>query len=47
MGRISKQIGWSQEANILYEILQEIIKLKGIISRMVTYPTTTSTTTHP
>jgi hypothetical protein len=31
MAGISRQIGWSQESNLLYYILQQLIKLKGII----------------
>jgi len=43
MTRISKQIGWSNEAYLLADILDEIRKMKGIISKLV--PTTTTTTT--
>lgn len=40
---ISKQIGWSNEANLLYEILKEIKKLQGIVSKIGVTTTTTTT----
>ena len=42
---ISKQIGWSSEANLLYEILKQLERLQGIVSKLVPL-TTTTTTTH-
>lgn len=45
MGRISKQIGWSNEANLLYEILKEIQRLQQILSQMGITTTTTTTLT--
>lgn len=30
-GKVTRQIGWSQESNLLYYILQQLIKLKGVI----------------
>lgn len=45
MGRISKQIGWSNEANLLYEIWKEIKRLQQILSQMGIVTTTTTTTT--
>lgn len=34
MSGISKQIGWSNEANLLYEILREMKRLQQITSRI-------------
>lgn len=42
---ISKQIGWSNEANLLYEILKEIKKLQAITSKVGITTTTTTTAT--
>jgi hypothetical protein len=47
MTRISKQVGWSNEAYLLYDILQELKRMNGIISKLVTYTTTTTTTSTP
>lgn len=46
MSGISKQIGWSNEANLLHEILKEIKKLQGIVSK-IGVTTTTTTTVSP
>jgi len=46
---VSKQTGWSNESNLLYEILQEIKRLQSIVTKLTvtTVPaTTTTTTTH-
>lgn len=32
MARISRQIGWSNESNILYQILNQLTRLAGIIT---------------
>jgi hypothetical protein len=32
MGKPSKQIGWSTESNLLWEILSKIVTLKNVIS---------------
>lgn len=46
MGRISRQIGWSQEANLLYYIYQKIVQLTKVAgSGGTTTSTTTSTST--
>jgi hypothetical protein len=48
MGIISKQIGWSQEANLLWEILRELNSIDTVMCKndcIVPIPTTTSTTT--
>ena len=37
MARISKQIGWSQESNLLYEILRKLGELAGIASKVRPY----------
>lgn len=37
MARISKQIGWSQESNLLYEILRKLGELAGIASKVKPY----------
>jgi len=42
MGIRSKQIGWSNEANLLYEILKKLQRLTQIVGT-----TTTPTTTTP
>lgn len=33
MAILSKQIGWSQESNLLWEILRQLAKLTGIVSK--------------
>lgn len=49
MGRISKQIGWSNEANLLHEFLEDVQRLRQDISRVLSStplsPDTTTTTT--
>lgn len=35
--RVSKQIGWSQESNLLYEILRKLGELAGIASKVRPY----------
>jgi hypothetical protein len=35
--RVSKQIGWSQESNLLYEILRKLGELAGIASKVKPY----------
>jgi hypothetical protein len=40
----SKQIGWSQEANLLYQISKQLDQLIKITSKL---STTTTTTTAP
>lgn len=53
MGIPSKQIGWSVEANLLWQIskqLDELIKVTGSLTTTTTTtaaPTTTTTTTVP
>lgn len=37
MARISKQIGWSQESNLLYEILRKLGELAGIAAKVKPY----------
>jgi hypothetical protein len=44
MTKISKQIGWSVESNILWEISNQLDKLIKITSNL-SNPTTTTTTT--
>lgn len=39
----SKQIGWSQEANLIYEISKQLDQLIKVTSKL----TTTTTTTAP
>jgi hypothetical protein len=41
----SKQIGWSNESNLLWQISKQLEQLIGITSKIVNYSTTTSTTT--
>lgn len=43
MALIPKQIGWSEQSNLLYEVLRELDKLIKVTSSKI--PTTTSTTT--
>jgi hypothetical protein len=49
MARSSKQIGWSQEANLYYELLKQLERLTAVMSKASVAPpaTTTSTTTVP
>jgi len=35
--RVSRQIGWSQESNLLYEILRKLGELAGIASKVRPY----------
>lgn len=47
MGVPNKQIGWSTEANLLWNIskqLDELIKVTGALSNALTTTTTTTTT---
>ena len=37
MARISRQIGWSQESNLLYEILRKLGELAGIAAKVKPY----------
>lgn len=46
MAIISKQIGWSQESNLLYEILKQLDKLNKQIG-LLNSTTTTTTTVAP
>jgi hypothetical protein len=46
MPRISRQIGWSQEANLLWYIIKELEKINSSLGKPVT-PSTTTTTTAP
>jgi hypothetical protein len=44
MGTSNKQIGWSQEANLMWEIskeLDQVIKVAGSVSSSTTTTTTT------
>jgi hypothetical protein len=47
MSYIPQETGWSLEAKLLDQILKEIKRLQTIVSKGITYPTTTTTTTHP
>lgn len=44
MSKITKQIGWSTEAKLLYQILQQLQQLTRIVGQSIT---TTTTTTAP
>ena len=39
----SKQIGWSQRANLLWQIAKQMEMLTGVIGRNITTTTTTTT----
>ena len=41
----NKQIGWSNEANLLWYIAKELEQIKGQLNRLPSSPTTTTTTT--
>lgn len=41
----NKQIGWSNEANLLWYIAKELEQIKGQLNRLPAGPTTTTTTT--
>ena len=41
----SKQIGWSNESNLLWQISKQLEQLISVTSKIVDYPTTTSTST--
>lgn len=41
----SKQIGWSQEANLYYELLKQLNRLTAVMSKVTLEPGTTTTTT--
>jgi hypothetical protein len=45
--RVSRQIGWSDKSNVLYDILQELEAISCKIACSNTTTTTTSTTTAP
>lgn len=45
MARPSKQIGWSQEANLYYELLKQLERLTAVMSKVTLDPGTTTTTT--
>lgn len=51
MGIPNRQIGWSQESNLLWQISKQLEQLIGITSKLTTTttttaaPTTTTTTT--
>jgi hypothetical protein len=45
MPRISRQIGWSQEANLLWYIIKELEKINSSLGTPVPPPTTTTTST--
>ena len=47
MARSSKQIGWSQEANLYYELLKQLERLTAVMSNVTLEPGTTTTTTTP
>jgi len=39
----SKQIGWSQESNLLWQISKQLEQLIGVVSKLTTTTTTTTT----
>lgn len=41
----SKQIGWSQRANLLWQIAKQLEMLTGVMGRNIPRTTTTTTTT--
>jgi hypothetical protein len=41
----SKQIGWSQKANLLWQISKQLQYLTGVMGRNIPATTTTTTTT--
>jgi hypothetical protein len=43
----SKQIGWSQKANLLWQIAKQVQYLTGIMGKNIPATTTTTTTTAP
>lgn len=46
MGVPNKQIGWSQESNLLFQIskqLDQLIKVTGALANAITTTTTTTT----
>jgi uncharacterized protein (TIGR02145 family) len=45
MARPSKQIGWSQEANLYYELLKQLERLTAVMSNVTLEPVTTTSTT--
>jgi uncharacterized protein (TIGR02145 family) len=45
MARPSKQIGWSQEANLYYELLKQLERLTAVMSNVTLGPVTTTSTT--
>jgi hypothetical protein len=44
---INKQIGWSQESNLLWEVSRQLEKLTKVIGSLPTTTTTTTTTIAP
>jgi hypothetical protein len=42
---INKQIGWSNEANLLWEVSKKLERLTQVIGGALTTSTTTTTTT--
>ncbi len=42
----AKQIGWSNEANLLYEVLKRLEQLITVTAAGNVYTTTTTTTAH-
>ena len=45
MGVPNKQIGWSQESNLLWQISNQLDQLIKVTSKLTTSTTTTTTTT--
>jgi len=43
----SKQIGWSQRANLLWQIAKQLESLTGVMGRNIPRTTTTTTTVAP
>jgi hypothetical protein len=47
MAIANKQIGWSQEANLLWEISRQLDRINSVVCTAPCPPTTTTTTTLP
>jgi hypothetical protein len=47
MGIPNKQIGWSQESNLLWQISNQLDQLIKVTASLSTSTTTTTTTTAP
>lgn len=47
MGISNKQIGWSNEANLLYQISKQLDQLIKVTAQLVPSTTTTTTTAAP